>query len=186
MPKAIDITNQRFGELIAIKKVESQKKKTRWLCKCDCGNETIVQTTHLKSGAITSCGCQRHNNPNISKHKIEKECALCGKTFETNSYNKKYCYECSPSQVTTPSNERLKQHKRKIKHILVTYKGGKCEICGYDKCEGALQFHHRNPNEKDFVLSKANLSKYTLDELYKEVDKCDLLCANCHAEKHFT
>ena len=73
-----------------------------------------------------------------------------------------------------------------LKHKLVVYKGGKCERCGYDKCEAALQFHHIDPTEKDFSISHINLGKeFNLEKLYQEVDKCILLCANCHAEEHY-
>lgn len=67
------------------------------------------------------------------------------------------------------------------KEKLVEYKGGKCEICGYNKCLSALQFHHKNPEEKEFGLSKKT---YSFDKLKEEADKCILLCANCHAEIH--
>ena len=71
-----------------------------------------------------------------------------------------------------------------VKHKLILYKGGKC---GYNKCEGALHFHHLNPKEKEFTVSQINLNEYfTLEKLYKEVDKCMLLCANCHAEEHYS
>lgn len=66
--------------------------------------------------------------------------------------------------------------------MLIEYKGGKCSRCGYDKCMRALEFHHLNPQEKDFHLSK-NLSK-SIKTLKNEVDKCVLLCSNCHAEEH--
>ena len=49
----IDLTGQRFGRLITIKYLYNSK----WLCKCDCGNETIVHTQKLKSGHTKSCGC---------------------------------------------------------------------------------------------------------------------------------
>ena len=63
------------------------------------------------------------------------------------------------------------------------YKGSKCEKCGYNKCSEALEFHHKNPEEKDFNLSDRNL---ILDwqEIKKELDKCILVCANCHREIH--
>ena len=70
-----------------------------------------------------------------------------------------------------------------IKKFLVEYKGGKCEKCGYHKCIQALEFHHRNPEEKKFALSKISPS-ISLTELAAEVDKCILLCANCHRELH--
>ena len=81
------------------------------------------------------------------------------------------------------SNYRsLKKARQRLKKKLVDYKGGKCEICGYDKCINALDFHHLNPNEKDFGIS--NYTVLSFDKLKKEVDKCILVCANCHREIH--
>lgn len=48
-----DIVGQKFNRLTVLKYLG----KSKWLCKCDCGNETIVQTSSLKSGRIKSCGC---------------------------------------------------------------------------------------------------------------------------------
>jgi len=69
-----------------------------------------------------------------------------------------------------------------MKKKLVEYKGGKCEKCGYDKCLEALTFHHRNPKDKSFVISGKHSKKPAI--LFNEVDKCDLLCHNCHNEVH--
>lgn len=55
--EADDLSGERFGKLIAIKRVENQGAKTMWLCRCDCGNETIVSANHLKEGATKRCGC---------------------------------------------------------------------------------------------------------------------------------
>lgn len=63
------------------------------------------------------------------------------------------------------------------------YKGSKCQLCDYNKYPGALEFHHLDPNEKDFNISKARLLSFNL-EIKKELDKCILLCANCHREVH--
>lgn len=75
--------------------------------------------------------------------------------------------------------------RKKKKQLLVEYKGGKCEICGFDKpIYDIYDFHHKDPNQKDFGLSGwgKNLSL----ELCKiEADKCMLLCANCHREIHY-
>lgn len=73
--------------------------------------------------------------------------------------------------------------RKKYKKMLVDYKGGKCEICGYDKCVSALEFHHINEDEKSFSISQTTFSK-SFDELKKEADKCILVCANCHREIH--
>lgn len=71
----------------------------------------------------------------------------------------------------------------RAKQKLISYKGGKCLRCGYNKieCPRAFSFHHRSPSEKDFTISAKS---WSLDRLKKEVDKCDLLCVRCHAEVH--
>lgn len=77
-----------------------------------------------------------------------------------------------------------KERGLKRKMELIEYKGGKCEICGYNKNIAALQFHHINPDEKEFKLDVRKLSNNKMENIYKEVDKCMLLCANCHSEIH--
>lgn len=181
MPKAIDITNQKFGKLTAIKKAPSRSGKTYWLCKCECGNEKEVQTTHLTSGATKSCGCFNK----IINANIEKQCILCGQSFMANVYSRQYCFNCCPSGLKPA--DALRYKKRALKHKLIEYKGGKCERCGYNKCEGALQFHHIDPTLKEFTLSHINLNdtNFAFEKVINEIDKCELLCANCHAEQHY-
>ena len=60
---------------------------------------------------------------------------------------------------------------------------GKCERCGYSKCVDALDFHHLDPKSKDFNISK-NGNTRSWEEIKKELDKCIMLCANCHREEH--
>lgn len=69
--------------------------------------------------------------------------------------------------------------RKKNKQRLVEYKGGKCIICGYNKCNRALEFHHLDRNNKSFSISNTNI-KY--EKLQAEVDKCILVCSNCHCE----
>lgn len=71
--------------------------------------------------------------------------------------------------------------RKRKKEELVEYKGGCCERCGYKKITAALQFHHTNPDEKDFIIGGKS---YSIDRLKKEADKCILVCANCHIEIH--
>ena len=53
-----DITGVRFGRLVAVEPSHKNKKgEWFWLCKCDCGNETVVKTSHLNDGGTQSCGC---------------------------------------------------------------------------------------------------------------------------------
>lgn len=87
------------------------------------------------------------------------------------------------SKTITPKKSYtcVKDWRHKAKQILVDYKGGKCCICGYDKCNEALDFHHLNPENKDFSISSTHKN---IDILKKEVDKCILVCCRCHREIH--
>lgn len=75
------------------------------------------------------------------------------------------------------------KHTRMAKIKSVEYKGGCCEICGYSSCIAALTFHHVDPLFKSFNLSGTNLKK-SWNTLVLELDKCRLLCSNCHIELH--
>ena len=70
---------------------------------------------------------------------------------------------------------------QKNKLRAVYYKGGKCQLCGYNKSIRALQFHHIDPNEKDFGISGGTKS---FEKMKPELDKCILVCSNCHCEIH--
>ncbi len=79
--------------------------------------------------------------------------------------------------------EGVKNRRQQLKEMGVEYLGGKCIKCGYNKCIAALEFHHRNPSEKEFNISRyQNLSWM---KILTELDKCDLLCSNCHRELHY-
>ena len=73
--------------------------------------------------------------------------------------------------------------RRKLRKMAIDHAGGKCQICGYNKSIRALTFHHLDPTKKDFGLSDRGLTR-SWDKTLKEIDKCALLCANCHAEVH--
>lgn len=63
---------------------------------------------------------------------------------------------------------------------MVHVMGDKCQICGYDKCLSALEFHHIVSEEKLFGFNKANNTAW--ETIIKELEKCILVCANCHRE----
>ena len=71
--------------------------------------------------------------------------------------------------------------RRKVKQMLVIESGGRCRICGYDRYSGALEFHHLDSATKSFGLSVRGLTP-SIATLRTEVQKCILLCSNCHAE----
>jgi hypothetical protein len=69
------------------------------------------------------------------------------------------------------------------KKYAVERMGGKCQLCGYDKCLAALTFHHKDAEEKEIGVGV--LFGYAIDKLNAELDKCILLCFNCHMELHY-
>lgn len=81
------------------------------------------------------------------------------------------------------SYEDVKKHRLVQKQRIIKVMGGKCSICGYNKCHKALELHHINPEEKEFTFSKDMLCN-SWEKLVQELKKCTLLCANCHREVH--
>jgi|SRR6185503_3424381 len=75
-----------------------------------------------------------------------------------------------------------KQRGRKVKYILIQFLGGCCRECGYHGCDDALDFHHRNPSEKDKSVS--DLLTGNFEVALEEAKKCDLICCRCHREQH--
>lgn len=76
----------------------------------------------------------------------------------------------------------VRDYRRNRKKEAVEYKGSKCRLCPYNRCMGAFHFHHLNPKEKDFSINRAGAWAWA--RIVKELDKCILVCANCHAEIH--
>ena len=70
--------------------------------------------------------------------------------------------------------------RRILKRRAVNHLGGKCFLCPYDRCDSAFDFHHIDPNEKDFEIS----TRMSWVAIVEELDKCVLLCATCHREVH--
>ncbi len=79
------------------------------------------------------------------------------------------------------SSEAVSRRRRRVKDMLVQEAGGKCAVCRYDRYAGALHFHHLDPSEKSFVLSRNGCTR-SISEAREEAAKCLLLCSNCHAE----
>ena len=138
MPKALDLTNKKFNQLTAISKASSRSGKTYWLCQCDCGQLKEVQTGHLVSGAIKSCGC------------------TCKK-----------------------SGDNVIAFRKRIKIALVEAFEHKCNICGLVDEVCMYDFHHLNPEEKEFGIGNASTTR-SKQAYADEAKKCIMLCANCH------
>ena len=113
-------------------------------------------------------------------------CPSCDHDLPTSKFYKKRVNKSGEikyqSQCKSCFNAYCIKRWIKRKKDAIEYKGGECEKCGYDKYYGSLEFHHRNPKEKDAQWDKLRLKSW--DAIKKEIDKCDLVCRNCHGEIH--
>lgn len=125
---------------------------------------------------------KKFNLKTLIKHNRDSDLKLCPKCnisknkseFYQSTKSSSYCKSC-----IVISNKKKQQN---TKQLAVEYKGGCCSKCGYNKCIAALEFHHVNPDtkDKDYFNSRGGLT----ESLKTELDKCVLLCANCHREEH--
>jgi hypothetical protein len=112
---------------------------------------------------------------NASKFAIrdgdECVCKYCDKSFIYRSRGKTTTTRCSAC--------KWKQYHQRAKEKAVKAKGGKCQICGYQKHIGALAFHHLDSTQKEH-----NFNNISWTRMKKELNKCILVCFNCHQEIH--
>lgn len=105
-----------------------------------------------------------------------KECKTHGITeFAKRAENRWRCKKCAVNAV--------QKRRERVKQMAVEYKGGECEVCGYNKCIAALDFHHLDPSKKDFGIGEKGFTR-SWEKIKKELDKCILVCSNCHREIH--
>lgn len=113
-----------------------------------------------------------------------KRCTICGKekpltdfsirNKQKNTY-KSECKQCH--------NDKVKLRYYYLKDVVNEYKKCGCAKCGENRLY-VLDFHHIDPSTKDGTITRMS-TKYSLDRLQKEIDKCVVLCANCHREFHY-
>lgn len=82
------------------------------------------------------------------------------------------------------NNEAVINFCRNRKQNLINVMGGKCCICGFDKYNSALEFHHVNSEDKDFGITQGTTTK-AVEKQLDELRKCILVCANCHRGIHY-
>lgn len=122
-------------------------------------------------GLRTSAAAPRCARP----HTVERICPRHGLAPHTRFGNQPQyrCRRCN--------SERVAARRRRVKEILVREAGGCCRLCGYDRSLAALHFHHLDPGQKAFGIAHRGVSR-SLARARAEVEKCVLLCSNCHAE----
>lgn len=127
--------------------------------------------THGHPGRPSRSGAREARQ--VGRHEAVLHCprhGRCSHVCEPRGYYR--CRRCRKEAVT--------RRRRRIKQILVVEAGGRCQLCAYDRCLAALEFHHVDPSEKHFGMARNGV--HGIDRLRAELRKCVLLCGNCHAE----
>lgn len=120
---------------------------------------------------------------------MRKTCIVCEASlggqkqkFCSNKCKQKEHYHRLKHQTNTYHSQTLRALIRKLE--LIETMGGGCLKCGYNKNVSALHFHHKDFTEKLFKLDVRVLSNKRWEAILDEAKKCEILCANCHAEEH--
>lgn len=110
--------------------------------------------------------------PNWPSIGLDCVCVLCNKEYQYSRSSRTTKEICSTCLVN--------RHRWALKEHMKNYKGGSCQLCGYGDCLRSLDFHHMDPDQKEFHFGGKH--NYGWDRLRAELDKCVLLCRNCHGE----
>jgi transposase len=128
----------------------------------------------LREYGLKTNAAKRHYAHAVQEKRMTLECSHHGMTaFQRRSGGGYRCLKCRSEAVT--------RRRRRVKQVLVEEAGGACQTCGYDRCIGALHFHHVDSAGKKFGLSHRGVAR-SLAEARSEAKKCVLLCGNCHVE----
>ncbi len=121
----------------------------------------------------------------------DRYCKVCGKLL-SRSGKSELCILCSREQRTGSGKYKTatsdwrgytKERRQQLKRNYVQLYGGKCLKCGYSAYSSALEFHHKDPSQKEIELAK-NLFARSKKTIEAELSKCILLCCRCHREVH--
>ncbi len=128
----------------------------------------------LKEYGLQTTWAVRRSGSAAGQWQMVLNCASHGPTvFQLRRGGGYTCLKCR--------SEAVVRRRRRIKQALIEEAGGACLCCGYNRCVAALQFHHVEPGDKSFELSRRGVTR-SLERARAEAKKCVLLCANCHAE----
>ena len=130
---------------------------------------------------------KKHNLKTFVKPLIDENgnrfCNRCKEIKHFTEFYNRNNVEGSSSYCKSCTKEEAINRQKRFKQDCIDYKGGSCKLCGYNRCNSALEFHHLDPSKKDLTISKVSVTSIN-DEIRKELDKCVLLCSNCHREVH--
>lgn len=118
----------------------------------------------------------KHNTKQLNKPKANElllNCTLCGKEYIW----RKRGHVATKTQCTSC---KVNHRRFRLKKKFLAYLGDKCVVCGYNKCSSALEFHHLDPSTKRFSIGGNHCRRWEI--VKEELDKCVILCSNCHRE----
>ena len=156
---------KEFKQLVVIDGIQRNLAKRQYCLDCSPfgkRNRKILEKTHSDSSKF----CPRCDETKPLQDFYPKK---------STGYVSCYCKKCT--------NLQSKERQWKFKKRCLEYKGGKCTECGYDRSIAALDFHHSDPDAKEFGISQ--LRFHVFEAVKQELDKCVILCSNCHRELHF-
>ena len=153
---------------------EREQKVINYYC---CENKKITEISNiLKVERKTIYRILKRNNIKLKVDEVVNEiCECCGRKFtQRQSRNRKRCDTCNTAI-----------RRIRLKRKCVEYKGGKCSKCGKISDDDSIfDFHHLDPTQKEFELKKADIAKMSWEIIKKELDKCILICSDCHRLEH--
>lgn len=107
---------------------------------------------------------------------MDKICEIHGLTHHLKRSDRGWrCGKCATAAVI--------KRRKKIKTMAIEYKGGECAHCRGVFHPAVYEFHHIDPSKKDFAIGGGGVCR-SWAAIQKELDKCDMLCANCHRIEH--
>lgn len=114
-----------------------------------------------------------------------KQCSKCKINKLNSEFSKhRFAKDELQSWCRTCIRIAVREHQTKAKEFFVEYKRGlNCQECGENHI-ACLDFHHKNPDEKEFEISQRYGTK-SIEIIMNEIAKCDVLCANCHRKLHY-
>ena len=161
-------------------------------------NYDIISSLASKGLSIRKIAGELKTSPTNIRYWLKKFNIKTVSRSETSDY--RYCPRCETEKLKTEfynrrngkgnsvyckrcSNDQTVERQKRFKQQCIDYKGGKCVCCGYNKCNNALDFHHLDPDKKEFSIAHAKLTSFN-DKVKNELNNCALVCSNCHREIH--
>ena len=198
MPKALDLTGQRFGRLVALHRVQSRGGKTYWLCQCDCGNQKEIQTNHLTKGSIQSCGCLRDTIPTLMNKISDEEFAnIVKKSSKINDIIYQVGFTCISGASKKIIMDRIQRQNLDISHFQTSGMNRKWTdeeifVKNSPVVQAVLRNHYKTGNYTEYKCSICGLEPFwngkelslTLDHINgnnkdDRLENLRWVCPNC-------